>query len=104
MILVSKTYEVITQESAQDGDADECGFVYEDCEMSFKELVDTMREYSEPSCSPCKGDIYTWLTQHGEMDYETGDHENFSLHYSRKNASKNAKYWKLAMIAAGFVK
>lgn len=104
MILISKTYEVITEESAEQGEAEERGFEFEDVEYSFRELVELMRECGEASSKPSSGSIYEWLTCYGDMDMHDGSYTNYSLHYSRNNPDKNSKYWRLAMIAAGFAK
>lgn len=104
MILISKTYEIVTHESAQDGESAENGFEFENVEYSFRELVEEMRNYSEPSQMPNDGNTHVWLTSEAEQDYQTGDYTSYSLHYSRENKPRHAKYWKWAMHAAGFIK
>lgn len=71
--------------------------------VSFRELVSIMREYSEPSCSPASGAEYEWLSR-SENDYRTGVDIVESIHYSRDNPTRNLKYWRAAMRAAGFAK
>jgi hypothetical protein len=71
--------------------------------VSFRELVSIMREYSEPSCYPPVGADFEWLSR-SETDYRTGADTVESLHYARENPTRNLKYWRAAMKAAGFVK
>lgn len=78
----SITYETITPESAEHGEADDMGYVYEgiDFREAFQRIRDTggsshceANEY--PACSP------RWLTFYGiEEDYCTGATTNWSLH------------------------
>lgn len=104
MILINKTYEVITPESAEDGDTAESGFVRQNQEVTFRELVSIMRDYQEVSCSPASGSTYEWLTTYGDADMWDGSHRNESLHFSHENKPHVAKYWRRAMVAAGFIK
>jgi hypothetical protein len=103
MILISKTYSVWTPEDLEHGESSESGYDFEDVEYSFRELVELMRRFEQPSQMPCDGNTRTWLTYFDE-DMFSGDNTEYSLHYSRKNPPKNAKYWKLAMKVAGFIK
>lgn len=43
MLKISRTYEVITEESAEQGDAEERGFVFEGQPCGFRELVETIK-------------------------------------------------------------
>lgn len=101
MILLSKTYEIITEESAENGEAEETGFVWENSPCEFKEVIDYLRG-AHASQYPVTNVENVWFTHYGEMDYTSGDYENVSFHYSRSNPSKNLKYWKAAILAAGF--
>jgi hypothetical protein len=67
-----------------------------DDSVSFRELVDLMREYSIPSCSPARGEPY--------QDPYSGEWTVTSVHYSRDNPPRMAKYWRAAMRAAGLVR
>jgi hypothetical protein len=98
MILVSQTYEIITPESAENGEAEETGFVYEDSEFTFSELVAKMREHPAPSCSGAV-DCRTWFTAYGEHERD-GSYENTSIHFSRENPRRNEKYWRWAAAIA----
>lgn len=101
MIKISKTFEVVTEESAQDGEAAEHGFIFEDRPYTFRELVREMEGFPECSCQPASGDTHEWLTSYAEQDYRTGAYESESIHFSEKNPPRLAKYWRKAMRAAG---
>ena len=101
MVLINKTMEIITEESAENGEAAEQWREYENAEFSFKELVTALRGL-EPSQYPITNPAYVWFTENGGMDCMTGEYENYSLHYSRSNPDRNLKYWINAIKAAGF--
>lgn len=81
------TYEVITEESARDGDVADSGFLAEDATLS-----DALHEWDgigchvEADCYPVgDGWVPRWFTAYevnaGTRDcFETGDVENRSLH------------------------
>jgi hypothetical protein len=104
MITISKTYEIVTPESAESGDVQDSGFLTEAESVTFRELVSMMRDFPCPSCSPASGNENEWLSSYPETDFRTGEEETQSLHYSRENAPCKAKYWRKAMIAAGIIK
>lgn len=71
--------------------------------VSLRELISKMREYPHSSCYPSSGATYEWLSRH-ETDYRTGADVTESIHYSRDNPARNARYWRIAMKAAGIAK
>lgn len=100
MILINKSFEIITPESAEHGEAEESGMLETDTEMTFRELVDAMREHPQCSSSgaPTERD---WFTSYPDQDYRTGAEETTSIHFSRNNPARMAKYWsKAARFAA----
>ena len=100
MIKLSKTYEVITEESAEHGEAAETGFHWQDVGHSFTETVDMLAGLS-PSQSPITDAARCWFTSYGDSDFCTGDVENTAIHYSRENKPETLKYWAKAIRAAG---
>jgi len=102
MLKVHITYEIINDESAEHGEAAESGFLAENETYTLRELISILKQ-GEASCSPASGATYEWITHYGEQDYRTGDYENRSIHFSRDNPSRKAKYWRLAMKAAGLI-
>ena len=104
MIKISKTYEIVTHESAEHGEAAEHGFIFESEGYTFRELVQLMRDYNNPSCSPASGGVYEWLSNDAYIDYATGAETIESIHYSAENEPSRAKYWRKAMVYAGLIK
>jgi hypothetical protein len=106
MIIVSVTYSIVTNESAENGDVDECGFRSEREEMSFREIVRWMRGGS--ACAyPPKGETREWVRQdQGETHewFEYGEREERCIHFHVDNPARNAKYWAKAMRYAGLMK
>jgi len=102
MIIVNFVETVYPMPAADEGDycPDGEGSVYE-TGLSFRELVGYMRGYSQVSCYPATGATSEWLSAPSEEDWDTGEIKECSLHYHPKNPSRYAKYWRLAMRAAG---
>ena len=97
MILINRTYSEVTPESSEDGEFSDSGFIAENEECTFRELVAYMREHSESSCSPACGATYEWYSSGFDIeDYVTGAERQTSIHYSADNPARKAKYWKLA--------
>lgn len=75
-----------------------------DDSVSFRELVDLMREHMHPSCSPARGETFEWVSSEAYQDPYTGEYTESSVHFSRENPPRMAKYWRAAMRAAGHVR
>lgn len=101
MIYISKTFERVTYESAEHGEAEETGFVFEDQAFTFRQLVDELREYIHTSSWPMRGSRHDWVTTESDQDYRTGDYTSYSLHFSHINKPQNDKYWAKALKLAG---
>ena len=104
MILISRTFEIVTPESAEDGEAAESGFLAESESVSFRELVSLMESHPVPSNSHPEGSQWEWLSSHPETDYRDASETTESLHYCRENPPRRAKYWRKAMRAAGIIR
>lgn len=106
MILINRTYSEITPESAEDGEVSDRGFICENAEYSFKELVRLLRDCTEASVSPCVDPSpFTWFsTGYQTEDYRTGTEREECVHYSRDNPPRSLKYWAKAARAAGVCK
>jgi sugar-specific transcriptional regulator TrmB len=105
MILIDKTFETVTYESAEDGEAEDSGFSAINEQVSFRELVEMMRrEYIHSSSSPVQKSIRDWFTNEAEQDYRTGEYRSESIHFSSDNHQRKAKYWIKAMACAGYIK
>ena len=102
MILIDKTFEIITEESAESGEVEDAGFSAINLRVSFRELVDLMRrEYIHASQYPVTRSTRIWFTSESNQDYRTGDYRNESIHFSESNPKHKAKYWIKAMQYAG---
>ena len=93
---VGKTYEIVTPESAEEGEADEQGWVFDTEPMTLRE---TMREIKklgsfEPDSSPVprKGTRLTLYENDGDIDYQTGAETRNALHIKApENAMRRLK-------------
>lgn len=83
---VNKTYEIITPESAEEGDAAERGYDLEDEAMDLRELMNELERCSELSDSHVHA--RTWATCYGSPDMHTGEYRNESIHISAINGKK----------------
>lgn len=99
-IILSQTYEIVTEESAELGDAEERGFDWQDAPHGFRETVDLIRAggFCHPSCSH---GVPGWLSTEGETDFQTGDVETKALHPGRD--ARSQRYWEKACRAAGVI-
>lgn len=103
MILITKTYEIVTHESAENGESADAGFVYKDLEFTFRDLVRELQDYAFLSCSHGNGNTSEWVSTEPYKDPYSGECKTFSLHYSRQNHDKTTKYWRKALKCAGFI-
>lgn len=106
MILVNRCYSITTEESAEDGEYAEAGFLSQNEPMTFRELIDALR-YGSPSAWPASGSVREWITHdQGETRayFEAGEREERTIHYSTDNAPRKARYWKMAMQCAGLLR
>ncbi len=105
MILISRTFETVTPESAEDGEVAESGFVSISEPVTFRELVSLMRDHPVPSCYPPRGEAFEWLSTYGEESFRDGyEVRTESLHFDRSNPPRRLKYWRKAMRAAGIIR
>lgn len=88
------TYEIVTQESAEIGDAEERGFLGED--MSFRDAIELFN--NERDWTHVESDIYpmsatnppSWFTDFGEMQFASGETRSVSLHLPRNITGSSA--------------
>ena len=103
-IILSQTFEVVTEESAADGDAAEQGFDWQDAPHTFRETVELIRAggFSHPSGTH---GAPAWLSTDVIQDrafFERGENRTLSLHPGRD--SRSQRYWAKACRAAGVIK
>lgn len=85
MARFSVTYEIVTDESSEQGDAASRGFIAQD--LDLRSAVNTVGETASPHCSrECiETDEYPiraprWITVTNGRDWITGESESRSLH------------------------
>lgn len=102
-IKISVTYEVVTEESAEHGEAAEHGYEFEDADYGFRELVDYIRRegFIHPSDYP---GIPRWLTTEGRIVWAGDCSETKSLSIHPGKDARSQKYWAKACKAAGVIK
>lgn len=79
-MLFDITYEIITPESAENGDVSDSGFEHE--QVTLREAYDILRgaEYAESSEYPIRAP--RWITFYKtDENYSTGEVKNMSLHF-----------------------
>ncbi len=77
----SVTYEIVTYESAEDGEAAEQGYIVQD--VGLREAIGELNGAAvQPSCYPFDPSYsYVWFsTVDADIDYRTGESEYRSLH------------------------
>jgi hypothetical protein len=80
------TFEIVTPESAEHGDAESRGYVHANGGLDDLELVESADDYAMDlrtalnKMSGCE-DCGTWFAEHdGRVDYRTGAETRYSLH------------------------
>ena len=94
MIRLTQTYEIVTPESAECGEADERGFDFQDEPHTFRETVAMIERFSLSMPSDSHG-VPRWITGQEEQDYRTGAWRSESLHPGRDSQSQ--RYWAKAI-------
>lgn len=105
---VSKTYEVITPESAEYGETEEKGFEYQDREFDLRELLEEIKnggfvELSSSNINYEKNNseiTNNWIsTVDAEQNYLTGSRTYYGLHVN----TTGRNFYKIAELA-GLIK
>jgi hypothetical protein len=90
MIKINRTYAIITEESAEQGDFAETGMEAEGEMLTFRELVDAIREHYGEASSSGPVDSRTWFTA-CEPNIIEGGCTDRSIHFA--DTDRKAKYW-----------
>jgi len=103
-IFISRTYAVISPESAEHGEYEEMGFLAEREEVTLRELVELLRG-GRASSSPSRGTPNEWVEYSSDTDYRTGSETIESAHYCREQTNPNApRLWRWAFKLAGITR
>lgn len=90
-LLLSETFEIVTDESARHNDAADRGFIREDEPVTVKDAIGALRECCEPSSSPIRPETvtgYEWASTEAQQDYRTGEYESRSIHVKRADGTR----------------
>lgn len=103
-ILLSLTFEIVTDESAARGDAESRGFEWENVPHTLREVVELIN--SDGFCNPSNSHgVPHWLNTEVIQDrafFEDGEHRTLSLHPGMD--ARSQRYWEKACRAAGLLK
>ncbi len=86
MPLFNVTYEIVTPESAEDGEVEDCGFEAEN--VSLRDALDVVQQTRTSRCGGIEAIEANdsdprrarWITIYNGMEFETGARESRSLH------------------------
>jgi hypothetical protein len=97
-IIINRTFCETTPESSEHGYFSKKGFISRRQKVTFRELVNLMKEHDKPSESPNNyNSLHTWYsTPFYTSDYGKGIEREESIHFHRNNTPNAAKYWFLA--------
>lgn len=98
MIYLTKTFEVVTPESAENGEAEETGFTFKNEPHTFREAVELIRKGGFVHPSESQG-VPRWLSCEAEPDYRTGAETTYSIHPGRDAVT--LRYWPRVLRFAG---
>lgn len=103
-IILSQTYEIVTEESAANGEAADSGYDWEDAPHTFRETVELIISEGFTN-QQCSHGVPRWLTTEVIQDrafFEDGEHRTLSLHPG--DDARSQRYWEKACRAAGVIK
>lgn len=101
MLRLTVTYETVSQESAENGDTEETGFIFKNEPHTAHDLARyiTRQGFTAPSDSH---GTPRWLTCYGDADWRTGITEVRSLHPGRDPQSQ--KIWAKVLKICGITR
>lgn len=100
-IILHKTYQIVTDDSAAEGEVDESGYEWDNVEHGFRETVELIIDGGFIHPSDSHG-VPRWLSTEDEQDVESGSYTQYSLHPGKD--ARSQRYWAKACKAAGVVK
>lgn len=103
-IILSQTFEIVTQESAEHGEVAAQGVECEPTAYTFRETVELIKSegFTVPSNIP---GVPRWLSTEAIQDrafFEDGEHRTLSLHPG--DDARSQRYWEKACRASGLLK
>lgn len=80
------TFEIVTDESAENGDSEESGFIAQS--IGLREAINLVQETNSPHCeqtcveaSDSNISAARWVTIYNGRDWQSGEFENRSIHF-----------------------
>ena len=105
MLLISENYQIVTPESAENGDYEEIGSNFLNEPFTFKELVDYIERegFAYPSSSHVTKDCRNiWIETREDHNFITGESLYKTLHLTSSDP-RAVKYWHKALLATGII-
>lgn len=97
MLTIHRTYSEVTPESAESGEDSDSGSIGTES-VTFRELVELLREHPVPSSWPTDGTRWDWFSTYSFVtDYQSLTERIESIHFDHSNPSRLEKYWRKAI-------
>ncbi len=99
MMQFNVTYEIVTPESAENGDSDESGFISEG--VSLRKAIDDLFAARTSQCGGVASieNNDRWITVYNGTEFLTGAQESRSLHFPQNiTAASKARVWRLVNV------
>ena len=80
--LVSETYEVVTENSAECGEAEETGFNFENVPLTAQEIADYLKDNGFIHASSSHYHNCVYFSTESEQDTFTGNYETRNIHFT----------------------
>ena len=97
MMTLTKTYSIITEESAEHGDFAETGFEFKYQPATVRDVVDALRECLETSCVPlCETGHNCWASTNPEQDIFSGEWTTYTYHVEGVTPHQRRRLFRLA--------
>jgi hypothetical protein len=90
------SYQIVTPESAEAGEAAESGMCIPRRPACVREVMMWLERCDEASSTVI--DVYTWATTSPELDFYTGGECTFSVHVYGITAAQKARLFRMAGI------
>ncbi len=93
------TYEIVTPESAENGDSDESGFISEG--VSLRKAIDDLFATRTSKCGGVASieNNDRWITVYNGTEFLTGAQESRSLHFPQNiTAASKARIWAIVNV------
>lgn len=97
MMTLAKTYAIVTEESAEQGDYSETGFEFEAAPATVRDVVDALRECVEASCLPlCDAGHECWASTEPEQEFTTGEWTTYTYHIAGITPHQRRRLFRIA--------